>query len=105
MKLEVASSPARGAWSRRIAFLHEAADPGKGGPAAVRAELSRACRSAGFRGLERETAGEGGWTLVGLGPAPTPLSKLRRVVRRSLKDALRHAAGRVLVAFDAGVDV
>src|SRR5258707_6366081 len=93
MRLEVReTAPPRGI-SLRIAFLHEAADPSVGAPAAVRGQVREACRVSGFRGREKETAGAltagGGWVLVGLGRAGTPLGKVRRALRHALPDALR----------------
>jgi leucyl aminopeptidase len=102
--IEILGKPARSGYARRIAFLHEAADPSKGAPAPVRAELKKVCRAAGFGGRDKEIAGESGWTLVGLGKAGGPFPKMRRTVKRALKDALRHAKGRALVAFGDGVD-
>ena len=84
--------------------MHGAADPWKGAPAAVRAELREACRAAGFGGRDKEVSGDKGWTLVGLGKAPIAFPKLRRLVRRAIRDAARHKKGRVLAAFDRGVD-
>ncbi|MGH9365437.1 MAG: leucyl aminopeptidase family protein [Thermoanaerobaculia bacterium] len=104
MNIEMAGKPARSGYARRIAFLREAADPAKGAPASVRGELRQACRAAAFGGREKETAGVGGWTLYGLGKAAEPFSKLRRTVRKALHSALRHARGRILVAFGDGVE-
>ena len=99
MQLEIAESPARSGFARRIAFLTEAKDPSRAAPRAVRRELREACRASGFLGRDKETAAERGWILVGLGKAPAPLWKVRRVARKCLKDALRHAKGRALLAF------
>src|SRR5260221_11785515 len=82
MRLDVGdTAPPRGI-SLPIAFLHEAADPSAGAPAAVRGQGREACRVSGFRGREKETAGAltagGGWVPVGLGRAGTPLGKVRR---------------------------
>lgn len=104
MEMEIAGKPARSGYAKRIAFLQEGADPSKGVPAAVRAQLKQACRAASFGGREKEIAGENGWTLVGLGKAGAPFSKLRRTVRKAMRHALRHAKGRVLVTFGEGVD-
>jgi leucyl aminopeptidase len=103
MQIEIAGRPGRGRFARRLAFLHEAADPSRAAPQTIRAELRKACRAAGFGGREKETAGEAGWTLVGLGKAPIGFPKLRRAAHRALKDALRHSKGRVLIAFGEGV--
>jgi leucyl aminopeptidase len=104
VEIEIVGKRAGSGYSRRIAFLSEAADPSKGAPAAVRAELRKACRDSGFGGHDKEIAGESGWTLVGLGKAGAPFAKLRRTVRKALKEALRHAKGRALVVFGASVD-
>ena len=104
MQIEILGRPPGGRFARRLAFLFESADPSKAAPQAIRAELRKACRAAGFGGREKETAGDTGWTLVGLGKAPIGFPKLRRAVHEGLKEALRHAKGRVLVAFGDGVD-
>src|ERR1700686_4293685 len=88
VEIEILVRPARSGYARRIAFLHEAADPAKGAPPAVRAELKRLCRATGFGGRDKETAGEGGWTLVGLGKVGGPFPKLRRTVKKALKESL-----------------
>ena len=109
MRLEVRNTaPAPRGKSLRIAFLHEAADPSAGAPAAVRAQVREACRASGFRGREKETAGTltaggGGWVLVGLGPAGTPLGKVRRALRQALRDALRQPGRGLLLAFGQGL--
>jgi leucyl aminopeptidase len=98
--------PPRGK-SLRVAFLHEAADPSVGAPAAVRAEVREACRACGFRGREKESGGAltagGGWVLIGLGRAGSPLGKTRRALRRALKDALRQPGRDLLLAFGDGI--
>ena len=104
MEIEILGRPARSGYAKRIAFLHEAADPSKTAPASVRAELKKACRAAEFKGRDKETAGEGEWMLVGLGKAGGPFPKLRRTVKKTLREGLRHAKGRALVAFGEGVD-
>lgn len=104
MQIEIVEKPARSGYGKRVAFLHESADPWKGSPVSVRGELKEACRASGFGGREKEVAGEKGWTLVGLGKSPTGFPKLRRAVRRGLKDAVSHAKGRILVTFGEGVD-
>ncbi|MDQ2970138.1 MAG: leucyl aminopeptidase [Acidobacteriota bacterium] len=107
MKVEIAVVPPRGkAFS--IAFLHEARDASARAPESVRAALAQACRATGFRGREKEIAAastaRGGWTLVGLGKAPASVPTIRRALRRAVRDALRHSDGRVLLAFDGGLD-
>ena len=104
MRIEIVGKRAGSGYSRRIAFLSEAADPSKGAPAAVRAELRQACKASGFGGRDKEIATDSGWTLVGLGKAGAPFAKLRRTVKRALREALRHAKGRALVAFGDRVD-
>ncbi|MGH9367806.1 MAG: leucyl aminopeptidase [Thermoanaerobaculia bacterium] len=107
MQLDLATSLPRGAALRRIAFLPEAADPSAGSPDRVRAELSRACRAAGFRGKEKQitmVAGrDGPWILVGLGKAPLPAGRLRRAVRRAAKEALRSGASRLAFLFGKAI--
>src|SRR5262249_36823470 len=61
--------------------------------------------STQFGGRDKETAGDLGWTLVGLGKGAVRLPKLRRAVRRAIKDALRHQGrGRLLAAFGDAVE-
>jgi leucyl aminopeptidase len=102
MQLEVSASLPRGA-ARRVAFLPEASDPAAGVPAAVRAVLARACRSAGFRGKDKEiatvAARDGTWILVGLGKNPVGAGRLRRAVRHAAKEALRPGASKVSFVF------
>jgi leucyl aminopeptidase len=90
-----------------IAFLHEGKDPAASAPPAVRKELQQACRASGFGGRDKEVAGalteRGGWVLVGLGPAATPLGKVRRALRRAIKDALRQPGRGLLLAFGDGI--
>src|SRR5262245_55539827 len=90
-----------------LAFLHEARNPAAGAPAAVRAELEEACRASAFRGRDREVAGalteHGGWVLIGLGSPGSPLGKLRKAVRRGVKDALRQPGRGLLLAFGDGI--
>ena len=108
MQIDVASSLPRGSGLRRVAFLHEAADPSAGSPPGVRAELTQACRSAGFRGKEKEIASvagkDGGWVLVGLGRAPSSIGRLRRAVRRTAKEALRPGTSRIAFVFGKGLE-
>ena len=103
MQIMIAGKPPRGRF-HRIAFLHEAKDPSAAAPAPLRRELARACRSTGFRGREKEVAGalsrEGGWVLVGLGKPPASVSTLRRAIRRAVRDAAKHGAGRLMLVFD-----
>ncbi len=47
---------------------------------------------------------QGGWTLVGLGRPPAPLGRLRRAIRRAVRDALAHSGRRLLLAFGKGID-
>jgi leucyl aminopeptidase len=90
-----------------VAFLHESKDPSAGAPEAVREELREACRISTFGGRNKEIAGaltsRGGWVLVGLGPAGSPLGKLRRALRRALRDALRQPGRGLLLAFGEGI--
>jgi leucyl aminopeptidase len=109
MHLEVSASLPRGAGARRVAFLPESSDPTAGLPAAVRSNLARACRSAGFRGKDKEiatvAARDGTWILVGLGKNPVGAGRLRRAVRRAAKEALRPGASKVSFVFGGvGVD-
>ncbi|HYM66992.1 MAG TPA: leucyl aminopeptidase, partial [Patescibacteria group bacterium] len=99
MRIEVADRPARSGFARRIAFLGESSEPWSGAPLPVRAEVRSACRATRFGGRDKEVAADAGWTLVGLGKGPVRLPKLRRAVRKALKDALRHGKGRLLAAF------
>lgn len=41
--------------------------------------------------------------LVGLGPEPTSLARLRRALRRTVRDAIRQSRTRLLFAFDEGI--
>lgn len=103
MQIEIVGKKPRGRF-RGVIFLHEANDPSAGAPESLRAEIARACRATGFRGKEKEVAGslqEGGWSLVGLGRAPASIATLRRAIRRAVRDASKHAGGRLLLAFDA----
>ncbi len=109
MRLEVRDSAPPPGKSLCIAFLHESADPSAGAPASVRAELSEACRVCAFRGRDKEVAGaltaRGGWVLVGLGRAGSPLGKIRRALRQALRDALRQPGRGLLLAFGDGIGV
>jgi leucyl aminopeptidase len=107
MQLDVTTALPRGASVRRVAFLHEAADPAAGSPARFRTALSRACRAAAFRGKEKEittAAGrDGAWILVGLGKAPAGSGRLRRAVRRASREVLRPGASKVAFVFGKGI--
>jgi leucyl aminopeptidase len=107
MRLEVRDSAPPPGKSLRIAFLHESRDPSRGAPASVRAELREACRVSAFRGRENESAGAlsagGGWILIGLGRAGSPLGKVRRALRHALRDALRQRGRGLLLAFGEGI--
>jgi len=108
MLIRVSDSPPSARAVRRIAFLHESRDPSAGVAEAVRRRISQACRAVAFRGKEKETGGavmpQGGWTLVGLGKAPASPGRLRRAVRRALRDALAHSGRRLVLAFGAGIE-
>jgi leucyl aminopeptidase len=105
MRIEVVDAPGRSGFARRIAFLGESAEPWTGAPVSVRAEIRSACRSTQFGGRDKETAGDLGWALVGLGKGPVRLPRLRRAVRKAIKDALRHhGRGRTLAAFGDAVE-
>ncbi|HSP94548.1 MAG TPA: leucyl aminopeptidase [Thermoanaerobaculia bacterium] len=107
MRLEVKDSAPASGRNLCIAFLHQAAAPSMGAPAAVREELREACRVSSFGGRKKEVAGaltsRGGWVLVGLGPAGSPLGELRRALRRALRDALRQTGRGLLLAFGDGI--
>ena len=100
-------APSRSGRRLCVAFLHEGKDPAASAPRAVRDELERACRASGFGGRDKEVAGalteRGGWVLVGLGPPDTPLGKVRRALRRAIKDALRQPGRGLLLAFGDGI--
>jgi leucyl aminopeptidase len=104
MQIEISDSPRRADYSKRIAFLAEDSDPSRRAPRALQREIRQACRAASFEGREKEIAADLGWTLVGLGRAPVPLWKLRRALRKALKENLRHAKGKVLIALGEGAD-
>ncbi len=104
MEIDIATEPPRGR-SFSIALLHESREPWAGAPESARAALRDACRGAGFRGREKETASGAGWSLVGLGKAPASLGTVRRALRRALRDAFRHSAGRIVLALDGGLDL
>jgi leucyl aminopeptidase len=104
MQIEISDSPRRADYSRRIAFLTQDSDPSRRAPRALQREIRKVCRAASFEGREKEIAADRGWTLVGLGRAPVPLWKLRRALRKALKENLRHAKGRVLIALGDGAD-
>ncbi len=103
MRVRLSDTLAPGTASRCIAFLHEGADPSAGAPAAVRARLRPAVKAAGFRGKAGEIAEQDSWTLCGLGRAPAPASRLRSVLRRAAKSALRQPRRTVVLCFDEGV--
>jgi leucyl aminopeptidase len=108
MQIDVTSALPRGAAIRRVAFLHEAPDPAAGSPPSERADLTQACRSARFRGKEKEVSTapgkDGGWILVGLGKAPSSIGRLRRAVRRAAQEALRPGASRIAFVFGKGLE-
>jgi len=103
MQIDLVSAVPRGAGVRAIAILHEGAAPAAGAPARIRAALARACRAAGFRGSEKETAvsagREGTWILVGAGKPPAGVGRLRRAIRRGAKEALKPGASRLVFVF------
>ncbi len=101
MRLRLTQTPP-GRETVRIAFLHERRDPAAGASPAVRGALRAAVRASGFRGEEKEVGASGAWTLYGLGPAPATLARLRRVLRRALKD-VAPTSRRIALAFDSGV--
>jgi len=107
MQLDITTSLPAGPAARRVAFLHEAADPAAGAPARVRAALSRACRAAGFRGKWKEAATaagrDGSWILIGLGKPPAGPGILRRAIRRAATESLRPGVARVGFLFGRGV--
>src|SRR5262249_38717698 len=80
MQLDLTTSVARGASTRRVAFLREAANPSDGAPTSVRAALARAVKAASFRGRSKELAlvsdRDGPWILVGLGKDAVSPGKL-----------------------------
>jgi leucyl aminopeptidase len=106
MEFDVVEKPPRGRF-HCVAFLHEGRDPASRLRSGVSPGVAAACRATGFRGREKETAGavaqDGGWILVGLGKAPASISTLRRAFRRAIREAGRHAPGKILLAFDDGV--
>ena len=104
MRIEVLEAAARSGYAKRIAFLAAAPDPSRGAPRAVQREIREACRASSFGGREKEVASDKGWTLVGLGARPIALWKIRRTVRKTLTESLRHAKGEILLAFGAGID-
>ena len=61
-----------------------------------------------FRGRDKETGSaitaRGGWTLIGLGKPPATLGRLRRALRRAVRDALAHSGRRLVLAFGSGVE-
>ena len=107
MQIDITTALPRGASVRRVAFLHEAADPAAEAPRRLRPLLSRACRLAGFRGKSTEIATaplkEGAWILVGLGRPPAGSGQLRRALRRAANEALRPGASKVVFVFGNGV--
>ncbi len=103
MRIRLSDTVPGGAAARRIVFLHEGPDPSSGTPAAVRAKVRAAARSGGFRGKDRQVVVEGGWTLCGLGKAPAPASRVRTVLRRAVKDALRAPRRGLVLCFDRAV--
>src|SRR5262249_48305490 len=107
MRVEIAKTLPRGTGRLTIAFLGETSDPAASVNVSVRQHLREACRTAGFRGREKEVAGtrteSGSWTLVGLGHLPLPQGKLRRVVRQSIRAALRGGRRDLTLVFDVGI--
>jgi leucyl aminopeptidase len=108
MRLKIQDeAPSSGRRRLCLAFLHEARNPAAGAPAALLAELEEACRVSAFRGRDREVAGalteRGGWVLIGLGSPGGPLGKLRKAIRRGVKDALRQPGRDLLLAFGDGI--
>jgi leucyl aminopeptidase len=108
MRIRLRSEPPKSGPVRSIAFLTEARNPARGAPASVRAAISRAVSAIDFRGRDKETGSamtaRGGWTLIGLGKPPATLGRLRRAVRRAVRDALAHSGRRLVLAFGSGVD-
>jgi len=107
MLLDLTTSIPRGASTRRVALLREAANPSANAPASVRAALARAVRAAGFRGRAKELAlvsdRDGPWILVGLGKDPVSPGKLRRAIQRAAKESLRPGATKVAFVFGKGI--
>ncbi|MCA1580343.1 MAG: leucyl aminopeptidase [Acidobacteria bacterium] len=104
MEIDIATEPPRGR-SFSIALLHQGREPWARAPESVRTALRDACRGAGFRGREKETAFGAGWSLVGLGKTSASLGTVRRALRRALRDALRHSESRIVLALDGGLDL
>ncbi len=107
MQIDLTTSLPRGAAVRRVGFLFEGGDRAAATPVAARASLSRACKAAGFRGKEKETATfagkDGVWILVGLGKAPASSGRLRRAIRHAAKDAVGTGASKIVFVFDTRV--
>jgi leucyl aminopeptidase len=107
MRVEVRDTLPRSRGRLTIAFLPEGSDPAAAAAASVRRALREACRSAGFRGREKEIAGtrtpSGAWTLVGLGRPPVSAGKLRRAVRQAIRSALRGGREELTLVFGEGI--
>ncbi|MFN2385587.1 MAG: leucyl aminopeptidase [Thermoanaerobaculia bacterium] len=108
MRIRVRSTPPKSGPIRSVAFLPETKNPAQGAPASVRAAVAKAVAAIDFRGRDKETGSaitaRGGWTLIGLGKPPATLGRLRRAVRRAVRDALAHSGRRLVLAFATGVD-
>lgn len=108
MRIRVRSAPPKTGPVRSIAFLFEGKNPARGAPASVRAAVAKAVAAVDFRGRDKETGGaitaRGGWTLIGLGKPPATLGRLRRALRRAVRDALAHSGRRLVLAFGTGVE-
>ncbi len=105
MRIRISDVAVRSASIPRLALLHEGRDPSAAAPPSVRASLRAAARAAGFRGKEKEVAAavgtDGGWTLLGLGPAPASPSRLRAALCRAVRGALTPSRRKLLLCFDA----
>jgi len=108
VRLEIAKSVSRSASLWRVAFLHEGRDPGRDVPRPLADSIRVAARNAGFRGRDREIAAasgrDGAWLLIGLGPAPASLARLRRALRRAVGESASRSRSHLLLVFGAGVD-
>lgn len=107
MRLKIVSTLSGSAAMRRVAFVHEGRDPGRGFPPALAGSIRKAARASVFRGRDREMAGasgdDGPWLLVGLGRAPASLARLRRALRRAVGESTSRS--RLLLAFGAGIEL
>jgi leucyl aminopeptidase len=108
MRIEITRSVPRSTSFWRVAFLSEGRDLGLGVPDPLADSIREAAKSAGFRGRDRETVGaagrDGAWLLVGLGRAPASLARLRRALRRAVKESASRSRSRLLLVFGAGID-